>query len=322
VSNWKKIRYRIEWLLVATAATLVPLLPRPAILFLAKVLGRLAYIFDRRGRTTALENLRVVFGEEKSEAERVAIAKTSFQLFARSMLDLFWGANLTAENYQRYIEVQFADTEAEARAKDGGLRITAHYGNFEWIALMLGFRGTPSHVVAQDFKNPLLSELFSRRREHSGHKMISQDRAMIRLIKVLKKGGHAAFLSDLTVKPSKASVVIECFGLQTCVTLLHAVLVERLGVPVVSGVGIPRPDGTYLMKIFDGPRFEEGASQQEIAQACWDVFEPQLREYPEPWLWMYKHWRFRPRGEEGDRYPSYANHSKAFDKVAARRDSV
>jgi lauroyl/myristoyl acyltransferase len=301
-------------------AWLVPLLPRRLVLWLAKLLGSLAYAFDKRGRTTALENLRVVFGKEKSETERRAIARRSFQLFARSMLDLFWGVNLTAENYQRYIEPQFDDPESEARAKGGGIWITPHYGNFEWIALMMGFRGTPFHVVAQDFKNPLLTELFSSRRKHSGHEVIPQERAMIRLMKVVKRGGHAAFLSDLTVKPSKASTVIECFGLQTCVTLLHAVLVDRMGVPVVAGVGIPRPDGTYLMRSFDGPAIRDGASLRDIAQACWDVFEPQLREYPDPWLWMYKHWRFRPSGEDGEHYPAYANHSKAFDKVAQRAD--
>ena len=314
----KRLRYRLEWLLVAVGAWVVPKLPRPVMLWLARVLGSLAYVFDKRGRTTALENLRVVFGEEKTEEERRAITKRSFQYFARSMLDLFWGVNLTPENYEKYITPQFADKTSEERAKDGGIWITSHYGNFEWIALMMGFRGTPFHVVAQDFKNPLLTELFRKRRMHSGHEVIPQERAMIRLIKVLKRGGHAAFLSDLTVKPSKASTVIECFGLQTCVTLLHSVLVDRLGVPVVAGVGIPQPDGTYLMQAFEGPEIPEDASLQEIAQACWDVFEPQLREFPDPWLWMYKHWRFRPRGEEGERYPGYANHSKAFDKVAAR----
>ena len=318
MSIWKRIRYRIEWLLVVAGAWVVPHLPRRLVMWLAKVLGALAFHFDRRGRATALENLRVVFGDERSEQQRRAIAKRSFQYFARSMLDLFWGANLTKENYQRYIEVEFQDPESEERARDGGIWITPHYGNFEWIALMMGFRGTPFHVVAQDFKNPLLTDIFQRCRKHSGHEVIPQERAMIRLLKILKRGGHAAFLSDLTVKPSKASTVIECFGMQTCVTLLHAVLVDRMGVPVVAGVGIPRDDGTYLMRSFVGPEIPEGAGLTEIAQACWDVFEPQLREFPEPWLWMYKHWRFRPRGEEGGRYPDYANHSKAFDKVAAR----
>jgi KDO2-lipid IV(A) lauroyltransferase len=318
MSIWKKIRYRIEWFLVAAAAWLVPLLPRRVMLWLAKALGSLAYVFDKRGRTTALENLRVVFGDEKSETQRRAIARRSFQFFTRSMLDLFWGVNLTNENFERYVEVQFEVAEAGGRMDHGGIWITPHYGNFEWTALIMGFRGVPFHVVAQDFKNPLLTELFSKRRGHSGHEVIPSERAMIRLIKVLKRGGNAAFLSDLTVKPGKAATVIECFGLQTCVTLLHAVLVDRIGLPVVSGVAVPRADGTYLMKAFDGPHFEEGASLQEISQACWDVFEQELREFPEPWLWMYKHWRFRPRGEEGERYPDYANYSKAFDKVAAR----
>ena len=41
-------------------------------------------------------------------------------------------------------------------------------------------------------------------------------------------------------------------------------------------------------------RFPADASFQEMAQACWDQFEPFVRANPAPWLWMYKHWRYRP----------------------------
>ena len=213
-------------MLVATASVVVPVLPRPVLLWVAKCLGSVAYFCDKRGRTTALENLRVVFGEEKSEKERRLITRRSFQYFARSMLDLFWGANLTKDNFERYMEIDMGDAEADGRMEQGGIYITPHYGNFEWIALMMGFRGRPFHVVAQDFKNPHLTKLFRKRREHSGHEVISSERAMIRMLKVLRRGGNAAFLSDLTVKPSKAAIVIECFGLKTCVTVLHGLLVD------------------------------------------------------------------------------------------------
>jgi len=45
--------------------------------------------------------------------------------------------------------------------------------------------------------------------------------------------------------------------------------------------------------------------------------EPSIRKYPELWLWSYKHWRFKPAGPEGERYPFYANSTPRFERKLA-----
>jgi len=316
----KKFRHRLEWLLVLGAMRLLPLLPRPTLLALARVLGGLAYVFDRRGRATALANLRAAFTpDEMPDAARAETARASYRYFARSMCDLFWGQRLTRGNYAEFARFEFEDEQAAVEARTtGAIWVTPHYGNFEWIALCMGFRDYPFCIVAQDFKNPRLTALFTRCREHSGHTVIPQERAMIRLLKHLRNGGHAAFLPDLTVRPDNAATAIECFGLSTSVTILHAMLARRTGLPVIPGICIPQPDGTYVLKAFRALEIPPEATTRQIAQACWNVFEPTLRAFPAPWLWMYKHWRYRPRDpSDAARYPVYANHSKAFDKLIA-----
>src|ERR1700756_4816151 len=67
---WKKIRYRLEWLGVKTAAGFLPLLSRKAFYRLALLLGSLGAVLDRRGRRVALSNLRVAFGDEISAEGR------------------------------------------------------------------------------------------------------------------------------------------------------------------------------------------------------------------------------------------------------------
>jgi hypothetical protein len=56
------------------------------------------------------------------------------------------------------------------------------------------------------------------------------------------------------------------------------------------------------------------ATLREIAQACWDYFEPRLLREPGLWMWPYKHFRYKPRGTT-DAYPFYANESGAFEKL-------
>jgi Kdo2-lipid IVA lauroyltransferase/acyltransferase len=96
------------------------------------------------------------------------------------------------------------------------------------------------------------------------------------------------------------------------VTQIHAFLHQRTGYPIVPWVTLPRGDGGYLIRILPWLRFPADSSYQEITQACWNQFEPIIRENPDHWLWVYKHWRYKPT--ISDRlYPFYANRSTQFD---------
>jgi KDO2-lipid IV(A) lauroyltransferase len=134
----------------------------------------------------------------------------------------------------------------------------------------------------------------------------------------LKRGGHSSFLCDLTVKPTQAATVIRCFGLKMSTTVLHAALSRWSGLPVIPTISRPQPDGTYEVRHWPAQFFPPELTFSEIAQRLWDLFEPCLREQPEHWLWMYKHWRFIPADSEGREYPAYANRSKRFDALEAR----
>lgn len=321
MSPWKQIRYRLEWLGLKWLYFAIPLLPRRVAHALGKLLGSLAYHADRRGRTTAIENLSLVFGGEKDDAEIRRLARDSYRCFAQTVIDQFWSSRLGPENCERYCELVVEDAEAMERAREkGAIWVTPHYSNFEWIALFMGFRGYQFTIVAQDFRNPSLTETYRKNRERSGHEVIPQRGAIIRLLKNLKAGGHAAFLTDLTIKPSRPATIIECFGRKTCVTAIHAELMKRTGLSVIPGICIPRPDGTYLLQGYQPLEFGPDDTEHTIAQACWDIFEPVIRENPAPWLWMYKHWRYLPESPAVP-YPSYAWRSEAFDEVLARVES-
>lgn len=107
----------------------------------------------------------------------------------------------------------------------------------------MGHRGFPFTVVAQDFKNEALTHLFRRLRESSGHTIIPQENAMLKLIKTLKRQGHAGLLTDLNIEPGKAAAAIQCFGMWTCVPSLHVELAKRLGLSIITGVCRSLPDG-------------------------------------------------------------------------------
>lgn len=293
-------------------------MPRPMVLIFAWILGNTAAVLDRRGRATALENLRLVMPGMGRSAMR-GVVRRSYVNFARSFLDLFWFQRLGPQDYRRWVEIQGADEAGDRELLHGGaIHLTPHFGNFEWASLVWGFEGHRMHVVAQDFKNPDLTARFGRLREHSGHRMVPQSGAMLRLMKVLKRGGHVALLTDLNVRPGRAATVIRCFGVPTCVTRLHADLAKRCQRPMVAGICEPIKGGRYslrILRVFHPPSPDADAAQVDrLVQEVWDVFEQEIRRRPEMWMWMYKHWRYRP-DDDPSGYPAYSNRSGAFAKL-------
>lgn len=316
VSKWKQFRYRLEYLGVALFAWVVPCLSRQACVVLAKRIGSIAYHLDARGRAVALDNLRCAFGDRYTPEEREAIAKGSYQTFARTMFDLFWARNLTQENWSQYI-IDGEETPDFFHG-EGMIGLGTHWGNFEWLGLTAGFRGRPSVVVAENFKNPLLSDLFNSAREVSGNTVIPQENSMIRMLKVAKRKGTVALLADLTFPPDQAAVPTTAFGMFLSSTSLHAVLAARGGAVIRPGCCEPLEDGRAVVRYYPPLRVTPDTPVEEIVQTLWSVFEKQIAERPELWMWFYKHWRYRPRSAEPADYPFYANVSSKFEKLLVK----
>ncbi len=312
---WKKFRYQLEHGGLLITAKLIPLLPRMFVLLIARVGGRIASVADRTGRRIALANLNAVFGKRYSASEKRGIVRKSYQHFAQTMLDLMWSSRLTSGNFHRYIDFEWP---RQLQPGENVIIACYHYSNFEWLSLACGFQGLRGTILAQEFKNSVLEPIFRRLRQQSGHFFIPRTGGILRVFKVLRRGESTAMLIDLTVPPGSSAVAINCLGLQKSVTPAHAWLHQRTGVALIPAHCEPLEGGRY--RIVFHPRVELGpnATVAEVAQACWDAFEPVLRANPSPWLWMYKHWRYRPMRTDRS-YPFYSSPHAKFEQMLARK---
>jgi lauroyl/myristoyl acyltransferase len=311
--KWKRLRWKGEEILLRGFRRVVRSLPLSGARALADLLGTVAAHADRRGRATAMENLRVVFGESPGHRRVVG---DCYRQFARTFVELFWSARLTPEMLLSQCKWRFEDEAATlAAASGGGIFITPHYGNFEWLAMVWRQRTRPLVIIAQDSNNPRVTPLITADRAHSGNEIVPQQGALLRLLRAVKAGKQVALLPDLTTPPKAGGVVVRMFGLKASLTTLPAALAQRTGCPIIPAISIPQKDGTYLLHFAAPIRPTPDDGPARIAQRCWDAFEPILRENPAPWLWMYKHWRYLPGDAEVGVYPNYARPSKAFDRL-------
>ena len=88
---------------------------------------------------------------------------------------------------------------------------------------------------------------------------------------------------------------------------------QKTGLPIIPAISLPCSDGSYLMKILKPIELSSTSTEKQIAQNCWDVFIPFMSQFPEPWLWMYRHWRYLPQKKDNENYPFYAESSEKFE---------
>jgi Kdo2-lipid IVA lauroyltransferase/acyltransferase len=312
---WKRVRHRAEWALVRLGAILTPLFPRKMVDAIGSTFGWIASFVDREGSRVALSNLERVFGATLPVAERKRIVRQSYRHFARAMTDLFWSPRLTAGNFSELVEfVGLEQWSAELEEGKPVIWGCHHFSNFEWMATSVGLSGRRSVIMAQEFKNRLLDSTFIALREWGGHRVVTREGSLLHLYRALRRGERVAIFADLTISAKIPSVVIDCFGMKRCVSFAQAWLHQRTGAPIINAHMEPLPDGRYRLVFHPPLNLPSGASAREIAQACWDQFEPVIRQNPAPWLWMYKHWRYRPEDADPKAYPFYANVSPHFEK--------
>jgi lauroyl/myristoyl acyltransferase len=312
----KKVRYWLEWLFVSGFAWLIPLIPFGFLRVLADFAGSVFYLADRRSRAVALANLEAAFAPEMSPKRRRQVTRKSLQVFARSFLELFWTPRLNQKNLGKFVSFENPDTFAAILAGKSTcptIAITPHFGNFEWGSALFAFRGLDGYILTQRFKNDRLTPIFQKLRERSGHRIVTRERSMLRFIKALRKGEHVGILIDLTLKMNDPGVIISTFGLQMRTTMIHALLHDRTGARLLPFVTMARPDGGYSVRLLDPLQFPPHTPYQKVVQTCWDRFEPVIRQHPEQWLWVYKHWRYLPSASDRP-YPFYANRSERFDQ--------
>ena len=58
--HMRHLRYRIEWFFIKSMQLIAPLLPRALIVMLSEQIGKLAFVFDTRGRITGIANSKCV----------------------------------------------------------------------------------------------------------------------------------------------------------------------------------------------------------------------------------------------------------------------
>jgi len=301
----KPLRYVLEGVLASLAFVTVPLLPRRAVLSLARGLGDAAFRLAGPLRRIALANLDTAFGDSVDAARKRDVARGAFRMYARFFLDLFW-FSFRGEARVRQCFRFDPSFDAHWRTKPAVV-VTCHLGNWEMLGQVLAARGEPALSVAAPVRNPFVNWMLRSSRRAAARPIVEKHRMVRRLVRALRAGDRVALLLDQNTVPRVGGTFTPFFGLPVPVSKAAAALAARTDAPIVFVYCVAEEGGVYRAHALPPlTAAEAGERYGGVTEAVTRFIEDAVRAHPGEWGWMYKRWKYIPRGYPRKGYPFYA----------------
>jgi len=267
-----------------------------------ELLGMAWFYLYRRHRVITLENLKKAFGQKFSPGQRVSLAKKTYQNFGRIFVECIFLPRFTAGNIREFVSIKGSEHLHEADKQGKGLFIvTAHFGNWELMAVALAYYGFFISEVARPLPFPSLDKLLERYRTQCGNRVIARKGAVKEIFKCLHKRERVGILLDQNAY-GRGAVFVDFFGLPASTLPIVAALTKKTGAPVVPVFMVPRKNSKgYIIevgKMIDS--ITSGDKEKDLilnTARYTHVIEEYIRKYPQYWFWMLRRWKTRPEAQ-------------------------
>ncbi|MCX5680112.1 MAG: lysophospholipid acyltransferase family protein [Candidatus Omnitrophica bacterium] len=289
-----KLRRYVLYYLARCLAILVYIMPFSMALALADIIGLLAFWTVRKYAKITLENLKFVFGSEKTDKEIHRIARQVFRNIARNAVELVRFPKISKVNIDNLIRIEGSQIlEAEFSKGKGIVVVTGHIGNWEMMGITLRIKGYPGVAVGKRIYFHKYDEYLNSLRRCHDVNIVYRDDSPRKILKVLKSNGIVGIVADQDVD-SVEGVFINFFGKKAYTPAGPAVLAQATGASLVPVVVIR--EGRRHRLIVDDPIELANTGNKEAdtvvnTQRWSDVLESYIRRYPDQWVWMHRRWK-------------------------------
>ncbi len=252
------------------------------------------YIIPIRKETT-IENLSKAFPEYAGEKIK-KIAYGSYKSFAIALIEILyipWMTKQEVINAVKCRNLEFVKKKYEE--KKGLLLISAHFGNWEYMAVSMGAQlNIPLYVVVKPQSNVYVTNWLDNMRVMWGNKIVPLGISIRQIYKELKEKNIIAMVADQ--RGPAEGIRVNFFARKTSVYPGPAILALKTGSPILYGIAVRQPDYSYETEFFEIsmenlPEKDED-KVIELNQRMFDYLESIARKYPEQWLWQHKRWKY------------------------------
>lgn len=261
---------------------------------LAGIISDAHYFTSLKDKKAVRNNLENILHSKKDLSR---LSREMFRNFGRYLVEFFQIERTVNKEYIKE-KVKIKNIERINQVLDkgkGGLILSAHIGNWELGAVVLGALGYTLNAIALPHKERKVNNLFNHQRESKGIEVIPINKAAYRCIRALKNNELVAVLADRDFGSS--GEILDFLGRKAIIPRGAAVFSEKTGAPVVPIFSIREKDNSFTLYICEPifpPEPVKGMGKPEavlkIMRQYTAVMEDIIRRYPSQWMMFRKFW--------------------------------
>ena len=297
-----KLLVPFEWIGIGLALCVVPWLPRRAMFGLCDVLSAILYVFDRRGKRRALENVRIASGRlrdmtkvllfdpdkakyDPTPAERLII-RSSYCNMSRTVGYAFWTCFRAKERCSA-TGIMGEEGKRFLAANRPAVTVSGHIGCWEILSQLAFLEGHSMMSVAKDIGTGGMTALLMRARRSIGQEIVPAEGAFKPLMQGIKDGKSLGLLVDQSVSPKRGGIWVRFLGFPMAVSAAPAFFAAKGKVPIVVAWSRPLKDGRYRCEVVDTITPDEARDVWGTTQRITRDIERIVRRHPSCWVLNY-----------------------------------
>lgn len=276
---------------------LVSLLPMRVLYLLSDIIYGLVYYAFRYRKSVVMGNLQIAF-PEKTEAERIQIAKKFYHNFIDSFIEVIKLISASDAFLQKRFTV---DTGELGELYKTGKSCQMHLGhtfNWEWGQLVLSkLTKYRIMVVYMPISNAAFEKLFYKIRTRSGNVFLPATNMRDAIGPHLQSRYLLGLVADQNPGNPVTSYWLNFFGRPTPFVSGPEKGARAAGLPVVFAC-IEKPRrGYYHATMQQGAPDAALLPEGELTRLYVRYLETVIRRNPDMWLWSHRRWKYNWKEE-------------------------
>ena len=264
--------------------------PRKLALFFGRSLGSFFYYFIPLRKSIAMKNLDIAFPDWDSNKKK-SLLHSCYRHYGMVLADFFRLPKVKRKKDKTIVQIPQKSLEL-LKQSPGGIIMSGHIGNWEYIGPSLGLHNIKCAGVALIQRNSTSNRFFNELRRTENMKIIPVDSGSRVMIETIKDGNYLGLISDQNA--GRRGTEAQFFNSPVSVPKGAGAFHLKTNTPILLGFCILSTDFNYHLSFHtldvEGLSDNSNEAIEEINRRYSKLLEETVREYPKQYFWFHRKW--------------------------------
>jgi|GEM_PF-136160 len=254
-------------------------------------LGWSGYHLDRWRKKVIIANLQLAF-PSWDEKKRDEVTRQIYRNFAKNLVEFIYTKQITTpEQLEKVVDLSNL-SQLKEKCPGQSIFVTAHFGNWELIPLVIGGFIAPMAVVARKVDSEKLDREIVNHRQKFNVEVVYKKGALGKLVRRIRKGISIGILPDQNTA-KREGIETKWFNRRVLQNPSPIQLALKFNLPIVVLFTEPTVEDKWQIVIRD--RFYPKSVEEGVHRLA-KIMEEEIERYPSYYFWFHK--RFKHFYEE------------------------